>query len=72
MSEFERGEKVFIRDYPLGNPTNVSGTVVGILSNDRYNVRIETGWNEGKIRSFKYWKLLKVSEIEKNSCNSKE
>jgi len=68
MSFYEKGERVFIRDYPMGNPTNVSGVIVGILGNDKYNVRIDSGWNEGNIISFKYWKLIKISEIEKNSC----
>ena len=69
---FKRGDKVFIRDYPFGNPTNVSGIVVGILKKDFYNVKLESGLNEGKIVSFKYWKLLKLAEISENSCNIEE
>tara|TARA_B100000686_G_C16732637_1_gene941650 strand:+ start:1066 stop:1260 length:195 start_codon:yes stop_codon:yes gene_type:complete len=61
--EFTKGDKVFIRDFPLGNPTNVRGKIVGVLPKDLYNVLLETGWNEGKIRPFKFWKLIKVSEI---------
>jgi len=72
MVAYKRGEKVFIRDYPLGNPTNVHGTVVGILENDYYNIRIESGWNEGKIISFKYWKLISFQEINKNTCKIEE
>ncbi len=69
---FKRGDKVFIRDYPFGNPTNVSGIVVGILKKDFYNVKLESGLNEGKIVPFKYWKLLKLTEISENSCNIEE
>ena len=64
-SGFKKGEKVFIRDYPMGSPTNVVGTIVGILNEDWFNVKVENGWNEGKIIPYKYWKLLKVSEIQK-------
>ncbi|HAI44218.1 MAG TPA: hypothetical protein DCM40_41995 [Maribacter sp.] len=69
---FKRGDKVFIRDYPFGNPTNVSGIVVGILKKDFYNVKLESGLNEGKIVPFKYWKLLKLAKISENSCNIEE
>tara|TARA_B100000214_G_C23968328_1_gene628848 strand:- start:2119 stop:2367 length:249 start_codon:yes stop_codon:yes gene_type:complete len=69
---FKRGDKVFIRDYPFGNPTNVSGIVVGILKKDFYNVKLKSGLNEGKIVPFKYWKLLKLAEISENSCNIEE
>ena len=73
MDEYKKKDRVFIRDYPFGNPTNVSGEIVGVLESDRYNVKIENGWNEGKIISFKYWKLIKISEMQKNSCkNEKE
>lgn len=73
MDEYKKNDRVFIRDYPFGNPTNVSGEIVGVLESDRYNVKIENGWNEGKIISFKYWKLIKISEMQKNSCkNEKE
>ena len=72
MSEYHRGDRVFIRDYPFGNPTNVCGVVVGILKNDVYNVKLESGYNEGRILPFKYWKLVTISEISENSCNSEE
>jgi signal peptidase I len=69
---FKRGDRVFVRDYPFGNPTNVSGVIVGILKKDIYNVRLESGLNEGNIISVKYWKLLKLSEISENTCNTEE
>ena len=72
VEDYKRGDKVFIRDYPFGNPTNVSGIIVGILKRDFYNVRLESGLNEGKIVPFKYRKLLKLSEISESSCNTEE
>ena len=54
---FERGQKVVIKDYPFGNPTKITGEIVGILRNDFYNVKILIGLNEGQIISYKYWFL---------------
>ena len=72
MGEYRKGDRVFIRDYPFGSPTNISGEIVGILKNDVYNVRLDTGWNEGRIVPFKYWKLLKLSEIQENACKNEK
>ena len=58
MSEFKRGERVLILDYPFGRPLNVEGEVVGILKDDFYNVKITKGLSEGKILKYKYWNLL--------------
>ena len=70
METYSKNDAVFIRDYPFGNPTNVRGKIVGILEDDYFNVRMENGWNEGKIVPFKYWKLLKISKIKKSSCKN--
>ena len=67
MGEYRKGDRVFIRDYPFGNPI-----IVGILKSDVYNVKLESGYNEGRILPFKYWKLLTISEISENSCDSEE
>lgn len=64
--DFKRGEKVWVRDYPFGRPLNISGTVVGVLANDYYNVLMETGLCEGQIKKFKFWKLL--LDEEKEEC----
>ena len=58
MADYQKGDKVYITDYPLGRPLNISGTVVGVLSNDYYNVLMDNGLNEGKILKFKYWSLV--------------
>jgi len=73
MDGYKKNDRVFIRDYPFGSPTNISGEIVGVLGNDCFNVKIKNGWNEVKIISFKYWKLIRISEIQENSCkNEKE
>jgi hypothetical protein len=72
MGGYKKNDRVFIRDYPFGVPTNVFGEIVGVLENDCFNVKIENGWNEGKIILFKYWKLIKISEMQKNSCKNKK
>ena len=59
MSSFEKGEKVYIRDYPFGRPLNVCGKIVGVLGDDYYNVLVESGALEGRIVKYKYWKLYK-------------
>ena len=38
MADYQKGDKVYITDYPLGRPLNISGTIVGVLGNDYYNV----------------------------------
>jgi hypothetical protein len=37
--------------------------VVGILNDDHYNVKINTGLSEGKIITFKYWKIERKEKI---------
>ena len=58
MSSFLKGQNVILRDYPLGRPTNIRGKIVGVLSNDYYNILIQNGINEGQILTYKYWKLI--------------
>ena len=71
--DYKRGDTVFIRDYTFGCPTNLVGKIVGIIKeNEVYNVRLDSGWNEGKIVPFKYWKLLKLAEIEESPCKDEE
>ena len=56
---FKRGDKVFIRDFPLGKPLNIEAKIVGVLSDDLYSVLLLNGLNEGKIVKFKTWSLYK-------------
>ena len=55
---FKKGDKVSVRDFPFGKPLNVTGTVVGKVGEEHYNVLIESGILEGKIIKYKYWKLM--------------
>jgi hypothetical protein len=64
MSTLKKGDKVYILDYPFGRPINVTGVIVGILSNDYYNVKIEKGLPEGNILRYKYWNLSLIDEKE--------
>ena len=59
---FKKGDIVLIRDYPLGRPLSVWGTVVGTVGLEYYNVLMANGMCEGKIIRYKYWKLLSKEE----------
>ena len=62
MSDYKKGQKVYIRDYPFGHPLNVVGEVVAVLGNDYYNVLLKSGLLEGKIKKYKYWPLFPLDE----------
>ena len=47
MSDYARGETVYIRDFPLGKPSKIMGIIVG-QRNDYYFVLIKNGLEEGK------------------------
>ena len=58
MYSFERGDIVYIRDFPLGKPTRIKGKVVGVLANEHYNILLTNGLNEGKIIRYKSYQLI--------------
>ena len=58
MYLFERGDIVYIRDFPLGKPTKIMGKVVGVLPNEHYNILLTNGLNEGKIVRYKCYQLI--------------
>ena len=62
--DFNRGEIVYIRDYPLGKPLNVFGKVVGYLNSDSYNVHLMSGLQEGNIIAYHTWKLMSEKEAK--------
>ena len=62
MRKFSRGEKVVLRDFPLGRASKITGKVVGILPNEFYNVLLTNGLNEGIIKKYKSYQLLKEEE----------
>ena len=58
--DLKKGDKVLILDFPFGRPLDVSGTIVGHVGKDHYNVLIEQGLLEGNIVKYKYWRLFPV------------
>ena len=69
--EFNRGDEVFIRDFPWGKPLNVIGKIVGFLPNDHYNVMLSNGLNEGKIVTFKSWSLIRKKDVRRMENGSR-
>lgn len=63
--EFDRADKVYVRDYPLGRPTNIIGEIVGFLPNDYYNVLLLNGLNEGRITRYKSWSLIRKEDVRR-------
>ena len=64
MSSFSKGDVVCVTDFPFGRCIKSIGVIVGILSNDYYNVKITGGFQSGMILKYKYWKLKLVDEPE--------
>ena len=62
--DFENGDEVWILDFPFGRPLNVKGTIVGKVGKEHYNVLIETGFLEGDVVKYKYWKLYSLDTEE--------
>jgi hypothetical protein len=62
--EFNRGEIVFIRDYPMGKPLMVHGSVVGFVGKDKYNIKMLNGLQEGNIVLYDSWRLISEKEAK--------
>ncbi len=58
--EFQKGDEVWILDFPFGRPLNVKGVVIGKSGDEHYNVLIQTGMLEGDVVKYKYWKLFSL------------
>ena len=58
--EFQKGDEVWILDFPFGRPLNVKGVVIGKSGDEHYNVLIQTGMLEGNVVKYKYWKLFSL------------
>ena len=52
MYDFERGDIVYVRDFPFGKPTRIYGKVVGILHGEYYNVLLTNGLNQDTIIAY--------------------
>ena len=61
MSDYARGETVYIRDFPLGKPSKITGIIVG-QRGDYYFVLIKNGLEEGKIKRYNFWDIYSDSE----------
>jgi hypothetical protein len=58
--EFQKGDEVWILDFPFGRPLNVKGVVIGKSGDEHYNILIQTGMLEGDVVKYKYWKLFSL------------
>ena len=72
MYDFERGDIVYIRDYPLGKPTRINGKVVGFLHGDYYNILLTNGLNEGKIIAYKSYQLIRKKDVPREIREDKK
>lgn len=72
MYDFERGDIVYIRDFPFGRPTRIFGKIVGILHGDYYNVLLTNGLNEGTIIAYKNFQLIHRKDADFESREDKE
>jgi signal peptidase I len=72
MYDFERGDIVYIRDFPFGKPTRINGKVVGILHGEYYNILLTNGLNEGTIISYKSYQLIRKKDVPYEIREDKE
>ena len=69
--EFNRGDEVFVRDYPYGKPLSIFGKIVGFLPDDCYNVMLGNGLNAGKITKYKAWSLIRKKDVRREEEGSR-
>ena len=72
MYEFERGDVVYIRDFPFGKPTRVSGKVVGVLHGEYYNILLTNGLNQGTIIAYKNYQLIREKDVPREIREGKK
>ena len=63
MYNFERGDIVYIRDFPFGKPTRINGKVVGVLRGEYYNILLTNGLNQGTIIAYKGYQLIDERDV---------
>ena len=56
--QFERGDTVYIRDYPMGKPLMIYGKIVGFVGQENYNVKMQNGLQEGTIVLYNVLRLI--------------
>ena len=57
--EYEKGDRVIVLDRPLGHPTKIKGVIVGILSQNNFNILLTNGLSKGKIKRVKFFEITK-------------
>ena len=72
MYDFERGDIVYIRDFPFGKPTRINGKVVGILHGEYYNILLTNGLNQGTIIAYKSYQLIREKDVPREIRKDKE
>ena len=72
MYDFERGDIVYIRDFPLGKPTRIYGKVVGILHGDYYNILLTNGLNQGTIIAYSSYQLMNKKDVPREIREDKK
>ena len=72
MYDFERGDIVYIRDFPFGKPTRIYGKVVGILHGEYYNILLTNGLNQGTIIAYKSYQLIREKDVPREIRENKK
>ena len=72
MYDFERGDIVYIRDFPFGKPTRINGKVVGILHGEYYNILLTNGLNQGTIIAYKNYQLIREKDVPREIREDKK
>ena len=72
MYDFERGDIVYIRDFPFGKPTIIYGKVVGILHGEYYNILLTNGLNQGTIIAYNSYQLIRKKDVPREIRENKE
>ena len=72
MYDFERGDIVYIRDFPFGKPTRIYGKVVGVLHGEYYNILLTNGLNQGTIIAYQSYQLMNRKDGPREIREDKE
>ena len=62
--EYKKNQEVYIRDFYYGKPTRIKGTVVGILKNGFFNIKMLNGLDEGKIKRYSEFQITNMNYEE--------
>ena len=62
--DYEKGDRVILLDRPMGHPTKIQGVVVGIISENYYNILLTNGLSKGNIKKVKFFEIRKETDLE--------